>query len=123
VLGALLAEPRLSDLRQRLAGAADIHAPYLIDVEVVQSLRRLSRLRQLSEERAETAVDAYRRLRVVHYPHVPLLDRIWELRANVSAYDAAYVALAEALDAPLLTCDARLANAPGHAARVELHGQ
>jgi predicted nucleic acid-binding protein len=59
-------------------------------------------------------------LRIQRYAHYPLMDRIWVLRANLSAYDAAYVALAEALDAPLLTRDKRLASAPGHNARITL---
>lgn len=59
---------------------------------------------------------------IQRYPHIEVLERIWALRHNISAYDAAYVALAEALDAPLLTCDARLAAAPGHTARIELVG-
>ena len=59
-------------------------------------------------------------LAIVRYPHTPLLDRIWELRANLTAYDAAFVALSEALDAPMITCDAALAGVPGHSADVEL---
>ena len=68
------------------------------------------------------AAEALQSLRAVRYPHAALLDRIWELRENLTAYDAAYVSLAETLGAPLVTTDARLARASGHHARVELYG-
>ena len=61
-------------------------------------------------------------MRLTRYSHGPFIERIWELRENVAAYDAAYVALAEALDAPMITTDARLAQAPGHSARIEMYG-
>jgi len=60
-------------------------------------------------------------LLAIRYPHEPLNDRVWELREDLTAYDATFVALAEALDVPLVTCDARLAAAPGHHAHIELH--
>ena len=74
----------------------------------------------VSEERASQAFEGFVDLRLVRYPHVQLLQRIWELRHALSPYDAAYVALAEALEAPLLTADARLARSTGHRARIEL---
>jgi len=105
----------------RLAGDGDLHAPHLIDVELLHALRGLVRARQLTEDRAQDARSDLRALAIIRYPHEPLADRIWELRHNMTAYDAAFVALAEALDAPLITCDAKLASAPGARADIELH--
>jgi predicted nucleic acid-binding protein len=96
-----------------------LHAPHLIDLEVAQVLRRLVREAAISAHRAEQAVEDLLDLRIVRYPHFVLLPRIWQLRNNLSAYDAAYVALAEKLGARLITCDNRLANASGHHAPVE----
>ena len=99
-----------------------IHAPHLLDVEIAQVLRRLAAARVITPVRADEALDDLRDLAVTRYPHDPFLDRIWDLRGNLTAYDAAYVALAEALDAPLVTCDARLASGRGHRARVDVIG-
>ena len=96
-----------------------LHAPHLIDLEVAQVLRRLVREAAISAHRAEQAVEDLLDLRIVRYPHFVLLPRIWQLRNNLSAYDAAYVALAEKLGARLITCDNRLANASCHHAPVE----
>lgn len=74
----------------------------------------------ISEERAADARRDFAELSIVRYPHHPLSDRIWELRHNLTAYDATFVALAELLTVPLITCDARLASAPGHEAAIEL---
>ena len=101
---------------------ATLHAPHLLDLEVTQVLRRYCASAVLDAERARLALDDLRALDVSRYPHEAMLDRIWQLRENLTAYDAAYVALAEALDATLVTFDARLAAAPGHAARVECLG-
>lgn len=120
VVAALAGEPAPAGIAQRLRSAADLHAPHLLDIEVAHALRRLARLGVITERRARDALLDAGELDVIRYPHDVLLARIWGLRHNVSAYDAAYLALAEALDAPLLTCDARLARASGHAARVEL---
>ncbi len=98
-----------------------LHAPQLLDLEVAQVLRRLVRQGILSVRRADEAVHDLLDLRLTRYPHLVLLSRIWQLRHNFSAYDAAYIVLAEKLGAPLLTRDARLAAASGHAARVELY--
>jgi len=101
-------------------GVEQLHAPYLLDIEVLQVVRRYSLRNVISEVRGRQAIEDYGDLLVKRYPHTPLLTRIWELKANLSAYDAAYVALSEALNAPLLTCDSRLANAPGHHAMVQV---
>jgi predicted nucleic acid-binding protein len=96
----------------------DVHSPHLLDVEVTNALRGMVRRGELRATEARGAIDDLYDLDVVRYPHVDLLDRIWELRANVTAYDAAYLALAELLDATLVTTDARLARVHGHRARV-----
>jgi predicted nucleic acid-binding protein len=96
------------------------HAPHLLDVEVAQALRRLVAAGHVSATRANEALEDLTDLPLVRYPHDWLLRCIWELRHNLTAYDAAYVALAEALDSPLVTCDGRIRAAPGHHARVEL---
>jgi predicted nucleic acid-binding protein len=97
-----------------------LHAPELLDLEVAQVLRRLVREGELSASRAEAAIQDLLDLRITRYPHFVFLPRIWQLRHNLSAYDAAYVVLAEKLGATLLTRDARLASAAGHAAIIEV---
>lgn len=97
-----------------------LHAPHLIDLEVVQVLRRYVASGQLDEQRSREALDDLRDLDLNRYPHDVLVDRIWELRHNASAYDAAYLALAEALDAPLLTSDTRLRAVPDSRAAIEI---
>lgn len=118
----LVADPSVEGLVERLGADGDLHAAHLIDVELLHALRRLVLLGELTAERAGDARTDFAELALTRYPHEPLADRIWELRTNLTAYDAAFVALAEALDAPLLTCDAHLAAAPGHRAGIELHG-
>lgn len=98
------------------------HVPHLFEVEVMNVLRRYALGEALSSQRAELALDRLATMKIVRYPHTALLSRIWELRDNVTAYDAAYVALAETLEAPLVTCDARLSRAPGIRAVVEVYG-
>jgi predicted nucleic acid-binding protein len=97
-----------------------IHAPALIDLEVAQVLRRYVARGDMTEARARGALDLLVGFPMERYSHEPLIRRIWVLRVNLTAYDAAYVALAEALRAPLLTCDAKLAAAPGNRAKIEL---
>jgi len=97
-----------------------LHVPDLFDLEVVQVLRRLASQGVVSVNRADEAVRDLLDLRVTRYPPLVLVPRIWQLRHNCSAYDAAYIVLAEKLGAALVTRDARLASAPGHAAFVEL---
>lgn len=97
-----------------------LHAPHLIDVEIAQVLRRLVRQDRIDAIRAELAFQDLTDLPMTRYPHQMLLPRIWHLRNNATAYDAAYVVLAEALGATLLTCDQALANISGHQAGVEV---
>ena len=97
-----------------------LHVPHLADVEVMQTIRRLVRDGDLDGMSARTAIEVLRSLDLERHAHEPLLDRVWALRQNLSANDAVYVALAEALDCSLLTCDARLTRPPGLSRRVEL---
>jgi predicted nucleic acid-binding protein len=97
-----------------------LHAPEILDLEVAQVLRRLVREGVLAASRADAAIRDMLDLRITRYPHYLLLPRIWQLRHNLSAYDAAYIVLAEKLGATLLTRDAKLASAPGHAATVKV---
>lgn len=103
-----------------IGNARTVHAPYLLDVEILHSLRRLTLAGEIPLVRAAAAIEDLEGLRVKRYPHEDFRRRIWSLRANISAYDAAYIALAESLDAPFVTCDKKLASAPGHHARIEL---
>ena len=98
---------------------ADFHSPHLVDVEVTQGLRRLVRSGEVSPERAAEAIADLTDLDLHRHAHLDLLTRAWKLRENVTMYDAMYIALAEALDATVVTCDTPLANAPGHRARIE----
>lgn len=98
---------------RRSLGTEQLHVPHLIDSDVASVLRREVLAGSLGEHDGWSALDTWRHLAVTRYPVHALLDRVWELRANLSAYDAGYVALAEALDCPLLTADARLTRAPG----------
>ena len=97
-----------------------VHVPHLLDVEVANVLRRFVANGAITSARGDVMLGLLRDLAIERHAHVGLLSRIWQLRDNVSAYDAAYVALAEALGASLLTCDARLARAVGHLLPVEL---
>jgi predicted nucleic acid-binding protein len=121
LIEALLLTVAAPTVRRRLfASGETLHAPHLIDVEVVQALRRYQLAGRLDAERGRVALAQLAAFPIRRYPHDALLPRVWALRANLTAYDAVYVALAEVLDAPLLTRDRRLAAAPGHRARVEL---
>lgn len=97
-----------------------LHAPHLLDLEVAQGLRRLVREGMISAQRAEEAIQDLADLRLTRYPHFVFLSRIWQLRNNLSAYDAGYVALAENLGATLITRDARLASASSRTIAVEV---
>jgi predicted nucleic acid-binding protein len=100
--------------------ALGIHAPHLLDVEATSALRRLERDGAIETDEAEAALDDLRALDLQRHSHEPLLDQIWALRRNLSAYDATYVALADAMDATLVTCDAKLARAPRSSGRIEM---
>jgi predicted nucleic acid-binding protein len=90
----------------------------VIDLEVASTVRRLTLLRAISARRGQEVLDDFLELPIRRYPATQLLERIFELRNNLTAYDAAYIALAEALDAPLITTDERLARATGHSAEI-----
>ena len=117
----LLGTAHVRSIAARIADpGVSLHVPHLADVEVAQALRRYVREGELDPAEAVAALDDLRSLDLERHGHEPLLDRVWALRSNLTAYDAVYVALAEALDATLLTCDGRLARAPGLSRRVEL---
>jgi predicted nucleic acid-binding protein len=123
VIELLLNTDRGSLVRDRIADPAEsLHAPHLLSVEVAQVLRRYVASRAIAPEVAAAALDDLAALDIARYSHEPLLPRAWELRDNVTMYDAVYLALAEVLDAPLLTLDRGLATAPGHRASVECIG-
>lgn len=110
-----------ANIARRIADPNEtLHAPHLIDLEVTQVIRRYVQIEELSIDRAEVALQDFADLDLVRYDHHSLLDRIWQLRENLTAYDASYLALAEVLDAVLLTSDARMARAPGSRVRVEV---
>jgi predicted nucleic acid-binding protein len=110
--------PRL--MLRALDPAERLHAPHLLDIEVAHVLRRLVLQKQITAVRGELAVEDLGKLVIERHSHESLLARIWQLRDSLTSYDAAYVSLAEALQAPLLTCDGKLAGAHGHSATIEL---
>jgi predicted nucleic acid-binding protein len=121
VIEVLLNTPVGSEIAERLFAAGEtLHAPHLLDIEVAQVLRRYALARELDHARGLEALEDLADLPITRYPHDLFLLRIWDLRHNVTAYDAVYLALAEALAAPLLTRDAALASAAGHTARIEV---
>jgi predicted nucleic acid-binding protein len=111
--------PDGDQLRERLTGEA-LAAPHLLDVEVMSTFRRLAAVGQLDDRRVDLAVGDLRSLRIRRVPHGPLLTRCWQLRDSLTVYDAAYVALAEGLRAPLLTADRKLARASGPECEIEV---
>jgi len=121
LLEALLRTPAAKAVERRLFEQRQtLHAPHLLDVEVAQVIRRYAAAGELDAERGRAALADLCDFPIRRYPHDFLLPRVWELRNNLSAYDAVYVALAEVLNAPLLTRDRRLAAAARQHSRVEL---
>ena len=116
LVGALLRPGRS---RERLSGE-ELHAPHLLDSEVTSALRGLVLGDRLAAEHAERALDGLQSARIRRHSASPMTRRVWQLRANLSAYDALYVALAERLGADLVTADARIARAPGLRCSVEV---
>ena len=117
----LLRTPAANAVERHLfAPGQTLNPPHLLDIEVAQVIRRYAARGEIDGERGRVALDDLGDLRIQRYPHDILLPRVWALRNNVTAYDAVYIALAEVLDAVLLTRDHWLAGAPGHHARVEL---
>jgi len=95
-------------------------APHLVDLEVLQAFRELVRVGDVDLDRAVAALAAFALFPLERLPHDVLRDRVWELRANLTAYDASYVAVAEAFNCPVLTCDGPMSRAPGNRAKIEL---
>lgn len=121
VIEVLLRSQTGLEIEERLLSPfEDLCAPHLLDLEVAQVLRRYCVSGDMSPERGKEALEDLSDMPITRYPHDIFLPRLWELRHNITAYDAVYVALAEALPATLLTRDKHLASAPGNEARVEL---
>jgi predicted nucleic acid-binding protein len=121
ILEVLLRTPESDAIVDRILSPREqLHAPHLLDLEVAQVLRRYVARGELTEPRGREALDVLTVFPLTRYSHEPLLGRIWELRESLTAYDAAYVALAEALGATLLTRDQRLARATGIRATIQL---
>jgi len=121
LLEVLLRTPLGAAVETRLLGTLQaLHAPHLLDVEIAQVIRRFALSGEIDVERGQAALDDFMAFPIQRHPHDFLLPRVWALRNNFSAYDAMYVALAEVLDAPLLTHDRRLAVSARRHARVEL---
>jgi predicted nucleic acid-binding protein len=118
---ALLHTPSSEAVKARIFDVREVlHAPHVIDLEIGQVFRRFVAAGDMAPERGRLALADLAAMPMIRHAHGLLMSRVWELRGNLSAYDAAYVALAEALAAPLVTRDRRLAAAPGHRARIEL---
>jgi predicted nucleic acid-binding protein len=121
ILEVLLSTQAASRVCERLSAAGEtLHAPHLLDLEVLQVLRRYCASGEITLDRAEQAVADYLDFPIIRYSHDVFAFRIWELRENLTAYDGAYVALAEALSASLITRDRKLAATSGHRAVIEV---
>jgi predicted nucleic acid-binding protein len=121
LLEVLLHTPLGAAIEARLLGTLEsLHSPHLLDVEITQVIRRFVMAREIEAERAQAALDDFMGFPIWRHPHGFLLPRVWALRNNFTAYDAVYVALAEVLDATLLTHDRRLATAAHEHVSVEL---
>ncbi|MBA2768778.1 MAG: type II toxin-antitoxin system VapC family toxin [Sporichthyaceae bacterium] len=116
----VLATPTGARLESRLASLGQpLNAPHLLSVEVVHVLRRFLRAGSVTADSAEAAVEELEQLPITRWAHEPLLARMWDLRANMTAYDATYVVLAEALGGTLITTDERLRRAAADFAEVD----
>ncbi|MFZ5619260.1 MAG: type II toxin-antitoxin system VapC family toxin [Pseudomonadota bacterium] len=116
-----LVTPRAASIEKRLDDAGrGLVAPEVIDLEILQTLRRLARDNRLPAFRVEAALDIFRHAPIERYSHRLLHARIWALKENLTAYDAAYFALAELIDAPLWTRDEKFRSVPGHGVRIEI---
>ena len=121
ILELLLQPAAALDIQRRLFERGEsLHAPHLLDLEIAQVLRRYVSGGELTPQRGKQALTDFADFPILRYPHNLFLSRIWALRHNFTAYDAAYLALAESLAAPLITCDAKLAATPGHRTTIEL---
>ena len=121
VLELLLRTEKGVRVQERMLDSGEsLHAPHLIDIEVSQTLRRLVILKEITAARGKQALEDHVALHIKRAEHKDLLERVWSLRDSITAYDAAYVVLAEILDCPLITCDAKLARSHGHKPRIEL---
>jgi predicted nucleic acid-binding protein len=121
LLEVLLRTPAAKAVEARLFGQQQtLHAPHLLDVEVMQVLRRYAQAGEIDDGRGDEAIADLADFPIRRYPHGFLLTRVWSLRHNFTAYDATYVALAEALNARFLTCDERLAKAISDRVDIEL---
>lgn len=114
--------PHSDRVAERIANEFAVYVPALFDLEVLQAIRNLEAADRLNGRALAAALTNLADLRAIRYDHAPLRTRIWSLRHNHTAYDAAYIALAELLEATLLTTDARLARSSGHEARIDLVG-
>jgi predicted nucleic acid-binding protein len=112
--------PKCAAVTEQIRAAQQLAAPHLLDAEVGQVLRRLTAAKLISKQCAIDVLEDLANLPLVRYPHVPLLQRAFELRHNVTFYDALYLALAEAINVPMLTCDQALANISKCTATVSL---
>ena len=123
VVELLMATPTGFAIEEHVFSSGEsLAAPHLIDLEVLHVVRRFHRTRLLTLERAEQALEDLEGLAITRYGHELLRPSIWRLRDNLTAYDAAYVALAELLDAPIVTCDGKLAQSAGHGVAFRLFG-
>ena len=121
VLELLLRTGKGSKIQERVLDSEEsLHAPHLIDIEVTQTLRRLASLKEITAARGKQCLEDHLALNIKRAEHGHLLERVWTLRDSLTAYDAAYVVLAEILDAPLVTCDAKLSRSHAHKARIQL---
>ena len=119
VVELLLRSPLGERVRRRILDAGEeLHAPYLIDIQVLHVLRRYNRIREMLDRRAEEAISDYFALIIERHSHEVVFARVWELRSNLTAYDATYVALAELIGTPLVTVDRRLAKAAPRVAEL-----